>query len=270
MTGAAAGGSTDRAIAAAYSATGSAWRDGPGAVYGRLAEELVGCSPVPVPGSAVVDIGAGTGAGSAAAHRAGASRVVAVDAAIGVLAVDAAVRPPALVADATALPFPDGTFDLALAAFSLNHLADPAAGLREASRVVCSGGAVLASSYADDDTHPVKRAVEDALAKRGWRSPAWQQTMYRERAPQLADEEGCGRAVDDARLEATITRLRVELTALDARSIVAWRLGMAQHASFVAELTPDEREAVIVDVLSAVGEPFPPLVRSMMVIAGRC
>ncbi|MDQ4069693.1 MAG: methyltransferase domain-containing protein, partial [Actinomycetota bacterium] len=134
--------------AAAYSATGGRWQRGPGRVYDRLAHVLVGRSPVTVHGTSALDVGAGTGAATRALLAAGAARVVAVDTAIGMLAHDAASRPPAVVADALALPFPPASFGLTVAAFSLNHLADPAAGLAEAARVTRPGGAVVASAYA--------------------------------------------------------------------------------------------------------------------------
>ena len=45
-------------------------------------------------------------------------------------------------ADAQALPFADCSFDAVTMAFLLGHLADPDLGLREAHRVLASGGAV--------------------------------------------------------------------------------------------------------------------------------
>jgi ubiquinone/menaquinone biosynthesis C-methylase UbiE len=47
---------------------------------------------------------------------------------------------PRLVADATALPFAASCYDVVVAAFVLFHLPDPAAGLREAHRLLRAGG----------------------------------------------------------------------------------------------------------------------------------
>jgi ubiquinone/menaquinone biosynthesis C-methylase UbiE len=261
---------TDVAIADAYSAAGTSWCDGPGLVYERLAALLVARSPVSLRGAAVIDIGAGTGAASVAALSAGARSVLAVDVAAGMLAVDAARRPPSVVADATALPVSPASFDVALAAFSFNHLGDPVAGFLEAARVVKPGGAVMASAYAADDHHPVKGAVEQALGNQGWTPTAWQNEMYGDRAPRLATAEACAEVIAASGLDATSANVHVGFGDLAPRDWVLWRLGMAHYALFVRTLTGHQREQVKRDALRALGDDPPALVRSIMVVTVRC
>ncbi len=253
-------------LATAYSATGGAWQQGPGRVYDRLAEVLIARSPVPVRGCSVLDVGAGTGAATRAALAAGATAVVAVDPAVGMLAHDASRRAPAVAGDALALPFAAATFGAAVAAFSLNHLTDPAGGLREMARVTRRGGALLASSYAADDTHPVKAAVETALASHGWKPERWYATMKTEAVTLLATVEACAAAADAAGLEAVVEPARVAFPELHARDLIAWRLGMAQHAPFLRRLPPGQQDAVVVEALARLGDAVPPLVRSILVL----
>src|SRR5687767_7852362 len=116
----------------AYSATGAAWQVGPGRVYDRLAEVLVDLSPVPLAGRLVLDVGAGTGAASRAIARAG-GRPVAVDLALGMLAVDRRRRPPGAVADGRRLPLATDSCGAVVAAFSFNHVPDPQRAFGEAA-----------------------------------------------------------------------------------------------------------------------------------------
>lgn len=252
-------------FAAAYSATGRAWQRGPGLIYDRLAEVFVSRSPVSLDRCRVLDVGAGTGAASRAALGAGAAAVVAVDAAYGMLAYEAPGRPPAAVGDALALPFRASAFGAAVAAFSLNHLSDPAAGLREMARVTRSGGTILAAAYAADDTHPVKTAVEAALAARGWVAEPWYATLRATALPRLATLDLCAEAAAAAGLDAHVERVLVPFPELDAQDLVAWRLGMPQHAPFLARLPPDDRHAVATDAVTRLGDAAP-LVRSVLVV----
>jgi ubiquinone/menaquinone biosynthesis C-methylase UbiE len=52
-------------------------------------------------------------------------------------------RPAYIVADLSALPFADASFDGATCGYVLEHLPDPAAGLSELARVLCSGARML-------------------------------------------------------------------------------------------------------------------------------
>jgi ubiquinone/menaquinone biosynthesis C-methylase UbiE len=226
---------------------------------------LVARSPVPLAGRRALDVGAGTGAASRAALAAGAASVVAVDAAAGMLAYHAEGRPPAVAGDALALPFAGSSFDAAVAAFSLNHLTDPAGGLREMARVTRPGAALVAGSYAADDSHPVKAAVEAALAQRGWEPEPWYLAVKTLAVPKLATVEGCAAAAAAAGLEASCEHIRVPFPELGAPELVAWRLGMAQHAPFVARLPPGGRAAVAAEAVARLGD-APALVRSILVL----
>ncbi|HUP87345.1 MAG TPA: methyltransferase domain-containing protein [Acidimicrobiales bacterium] len=256
-------------LSEAYSATGQAWQAGPGKVYDRLADELAARCPVRLEGARVLDLGAGTGAGSRAAQRRGAE-VVAVDVAVGMLEVDADARPPAAVGDALGLPFAGGAFDVVLAAFSLNHLADPVAGLREAARVLRPGGGLVVATYASDDDHPVKRATEAAAAARGWRREPWYEALQTEIVPRLATLERAAGVASAAGLTgADVANVRVPFPRLGPHDLVAWRLGMAHLAPFVGHLPPSEQVALAADAVARLGPGAPALVSSLVLLAWR-
>ena len=70
---------------------------------------------------------------------------------------------PVVCASATALPFPDGVFDLACSAFgALSFLVDIAAGLRELTRVLSPGGRCVFSVV-----HPARWMFADDPGLRG-------------------------------------------------------------------------------------------------------
>jgi len=256
-------------MADAYSATGAAWQAGPGRVYDRLADVLADRCPVTLDGAQVLDLGAGTGAASRAAQRRGAN-VIAVDLAEGMLAVDAGRRPPAAIGDATALPFASESFAVVLAAFSLNHLADPASGLREARRVLRPAGALVAVVYAADDDHPVKSAVEAAATTRGWKRDPWYAALQADAVPRLATVERASAVAATAGLRgAEVTHTNVAFPDLGPRDLVEWRLGMAQLAPFVSDLHPQERDALAEDAIARLGAKPPMLVSSLIVLTWR-
>jgi SAM-dependent methyltransferase len=111
----------------------------------------------PVAGRRVVEIGCGAAAGARWLASQGA-QVVAVDLSEGMLRQARAgerrsgVTVPLVQADATALPFPDESFDIACTAFgAIPFVADSATVMREAFRVLRPGGRWVFSI-----THPMR------------------------------------------------------------------------------------------------------------------
>ncbi len=89
----------------------------------------------PLTGRRVLDVGAGDGRLARALRGAGAH----------VVAVDPDPDMAGLTVGLPELPFEDGAFDLVVAAFVVNHLDDPRAGVAEMARVTAPGGRVVAT-----------------------------------------------------------------------------------------------------------------------------
>jgi SAM-dependent methyltransferase len=251
----------------AYSATGAAWQAGPGRVYDRLAEVLVDLSPVSLDGRRVLDVGAGTGAASRAIARAG-GQPLAVDLAPGMLAVDRRTRPPSAVADGRRLPIATDSCGAVVAAFSFNHVSDPHRAFAEAARVVAPGGAVTASSYAANDDHPAKAAVDAAAREAGWRPAPWVGALRAVALPKLATAAGATDAARQGGLRGEASVIEVAFRDLRPTDLVAWRLGMAAIAPFVASLSDARRRALEARALELLGQPEV-LVRRMIVLRAR-
>ena len=257
-------------LAAAYSSAGTAWARGPARIYGRLAELLVQSAPVPLSGRLMCDVGAGTGVASAALAHAGA-RVVAADVAAGMLLHEREQRPPSVVADARALPFRDDSFDGLVAAYCYNHLVEPVEGLAEARRICAPGSPVLVSSYAADDTHPVKEAVDRALGELGWAQPEFIGRLREEAIPKLATVDRCREAALAAGFrDIDVEALRVPFPELTAEQLVEWRTGMAQTAWFVDALTPEQRVGLEARAVELLGPNSAPLARSVIHLVAVC
>ena len=98
-------------------------------------------------GLRVLDVGCGPGALTAElATRLGPAAVAAVDPSGSFVVAARACNPGVDVREASAehLPFPDGTFDAALAQLVVHFMVDPVAGLAEMARVTRPGGVVAA------------------------------------------------------------------------------------------------------------------------------
>jgi ubiquinone/menaquinone biosynthesis C-methylase UbiE len=250
-------------LATAYSRSADAWTQGPARIYGRLAELLVETSPVPLTDALVLDLGAGTGVGSHAA-AAGGARVIAIDLALGMLTADRDRRPPATVGDATALPFAAGAFDVVLAPFCLNHLVDPSTGVAEAGRVLRDRGALVASTYAADDDHPVKAAVDQALHEAGWAAPGWYGEVKAAMGSWGTVDTATAAVERGGMTPVLVERREVGFPELAPLDLVAWRLGMAHAAPFLAGLDPLGRDHLVARALELLGPDPAPLVRRVI------
>jgi ubiquinone/menaquinone biosynthesis C-methylase UbiE len=255
------------AVARAYDRTAEAWSDGPALVYDRLAQALVQHSPVPLAGRTVLDVGAGTGAASLAVTSAG-GLVVAVDLAPGMLRANRATVIGALVGDATALPVATRSADGLVAAFSFNHLPDPAAGFQEADRVCRPGSPVLVAAYAADDDHPAKEAVDRAAAEVGWEPEAWVVAFRATVTARLATPDGMAAAAAGTGVTGASRTIAVDLPDLVPEAMVGWRMGMAHLAPFLATVDAATRARITRRALELLGPSPPPLHRSIVVFAG--
>lgn len=181
----------------------------------------------PLAGRRVLDLGAGPGHYARLAREQGAHLAVALDLSCAMVAQAPA---PRLVADAVALPFADGGFDVVVAALVLSHTSRPDQVLREVARVLAPCGQAVVSDlhpvagrlgwrrtfadgrggYVNAPARPVdaallQRYLQDAgLAIEAWREPAI--------GPSLEPHFGTRGRRDYARLRGTpllvITRLR--------------------------------------------------------------
>jgi ubiquinone/menaquinone biosynthesis C-methylase UbiE len=79
-----------------------------------------------------------------------------------------AVAAPAIdwrQADAQALPFEDGSFDVLVCQFGFMFLPDKVQGFREARRVLAEGGLLLANVWESTETNPYVHAIQTTLAR---------------------------------------------------------------------------------------------------------
>ncbi len=145
-----------------------------------------------VRGLRVLDLGAGTGHYASWARARGARVAVALDVTPEMLAH--APR-PAVVADATRLPFAAGSFDVVVGALVVSFVKDRGRLLRDAARVLRPGGALVLS-----DMHEI--ATEMGW-QRSFRGPKGERLVIDAAPPRL---ESMRRALDEAGLALTDLR----------------------------------------------------------------
>jgi SAM-dependent methyltransferase len=193
-------------------------------------------------GQRALDVGCGPGVLAAElVRRLGAGAVCAVDPSEP-FAAAARERLPGTdvrVAAAEQLPFPDGSFDVALAQLVVHFMADPVAGLREMGRVTRPGGVVAA-------------CVWDHGGGRGPLTLFWR--AARELDPSARDESGLAGASegDLARLFAQAGLAAAQVTTLGVRvrhpTFEQWwepfTFGVGPAGAYVASLPQEQRTAL--------------------------
>jgi SAM-dependent methyltransferase len=238
-------------------------------MYRTMAQSLVTHCPVPLLGARVLDFGAGTGATSEAIARAG-SRVTAVDLSLDMLRNGQLARPPAVNADVTLLPFAPGVFDVAVGAFVISHIPDPASALREVARTVRGGGTIMTVGFDGRWDHPAKELVETVARRFGFEPPRWYAafkqgveplTAFSNRLADVAHDAGC--------VDIDVFEDVVDVGVTTADGIIAWRLGNAIYAPFVASLSSDRRTELVVALRDALGPEPKPVVPALLVLSAR-
>jgi SAM-dependent methyltransferase len=123
-----------------FAVRAAAWQSSTGTDPRQLAFVAVAeCEP-----ARVLEVGPGRGELSARVQRELGAEVVAVDQSERMVELTRELGVDARVGDVQALPFPDGSFDCAVAAWMLYHVADLDLGLSELARVLRPGGRLVA------------------------------------------------------------------------------------------------------------------------------
>lgn len=258
-----------RDVAAAYEGVADAWAEGPARLYGRLAGAIADEYPDVLAGQRVLDVGAGTGVMSAALRERGA-RTIGVDIAADMVAHMRGRGLDAVAGDLLALPFEDGSFDGAIAAFSISHVDDPAAALAEARRVVHGGGVVMAGVFAEQAANPAKDVVDAVAAAYGFVPPDWYVYLKTQVEPLISSRDKLASCARRAGLsDIHVVRREVDSGISAPEAIVASRLGKAHLAPFVAGLPADRRERLLADALTAASANPQPLAAEVLILTSR-
>jgi ubiquinone/menaquinone biosynthesis C-methylase UbiE len=246
-----------------YAGAGRRWARGATLVYGPIAAELVAMSPHPLAGRTVLDAGAGTGAVSSALAALGA-HPVAMDLSIDMLAWNARARPPCAVADIRVLPVPAARVDDAVAAFVLNHLVQPSAGLAELVRVTRPGGAVLAAVFSNASRSQARDRIDAVAQEAGWQVPDWYVELKTTAIPVLGSAEAMGTAANAAGLVDIVAEERpVDVGVTEPGQLVSYRLGQPLFASWLDRIGSRRASHLAshaAEVIRPIMQPYRPIV----------
>lgn len=252
-------------VRGAYRGAAGSWADDASLAYVPLARHLVAQLEGRLPGRRALDAGAGTGAAGDLLRELGAG-VVSVDLEPDMLRHQLGARGPAVVGDVARLPLRSRHFDVVVAGFVLNHVADHVAALRELGRVTRPGGVLLASVFANERS-PLKEAVDERLLAFGWTPPGWYAAV-RERSEAVGTTERFEAHAREAALDGSVRSVVVDVGLDTPEVVVRYRLAMAHVRGFVAGLSEAERRALVREAVAAVAathEQFRPVVLELVV-----
>lgn len=124
------------------------------------------------PGRRVLDVATGPGLAAAAAQSRRAD-ATGVDVSPGMVALAGQAHPGVRfqVADAVALPFPNGGFDVVICNFALGHFPEPEMALSECVRVLSPGGALAFSWWDLPERQRVQGLFREVIAELGLLPP---------------------------------------------------------------------------------------------------
>jgi ubiquinone/menaquinone biosynthesis C-methylase UbiE len=235
-----------------YAGMAHAWAADATVVYAPLARHLIArLPPGQVRGALALDAGAGSGAAGDVLRERGAS-VVAADREFD-MAAYAGTAGPAVTADVTAMPFRSGTFDVAVAAFVINHLTDPVSGMSELRRVTRPGGVVLVSVFSDHRA-AAKDTVDQVAEAYGFVRPTWYTDLVRH-ARAVGTTASLEHALAAAGFtESVVVEEPVDVGFLSPEDLVRYRMGMPHLHTFAALLSAPRRAAFVAEAVAAVGE----------------
>jgi len=143
-----------------------------GPITGRAVDCLLDAARVE-PGNQVLDLASGPGYVAAAACRRGAV-AIGVDIAESMVSLAQQLYPEVAFrrSEAEKLPFPEGSFDMVVANFLINHLAAPEVALAETSRVLRPGGRAAFTVWDSPDQARFMVVLLDAVATVGAPPPS--------------------------------------------------------------------------------------------------
>ena len=202
---------------------------------GPNAAELVFHAVREVSPRRVLEVGCGPGELAARVHDELGARVVAVDVSPRMVELARARGVDAVVGDVQELPFGDGAFDCAVAAWMLYHVADVDRALRELARVLRPGGRLIAVTNYSDHLHELKQHVGAAPVVWNFSGEAAEPLLRTHFADvRTVDASGTVTFADDDALVAYVRASRQLLGERDVPSLDAPLVVRRRPAVFVA------------------------------------